>query len=473
MTILVGSLRRAALTRSLALLPVPCALFLLTALPRPMAASPSPAIPTPTATPTVAAPPTPPPSLWGAGLIEACDARETTFIIHGSDFLEVPTVQLGDVSPTRVAFEGEMRLSGTLRGILPAGIYAVAVTNPDGQQARLPDAISIHRGDEHLGPWRCAPRLTVAREMHATAATRDWVYALGGYAGVPISSTERAAINPDGSLGPWRAARPLPQPRSIFSAVATHGYLYVLGGCCDGNDGSKSVYRAAILADGELGPWESMSPLLVPIGQDSAAVWRDHVYAVSPGRSYGAPSESQWTRIAPDGSLEPWRQGPPLMVRRGLGALVATAGFLYAVGGDWAEQSVERAAIQADGTLGPWEPTTSLREIRRQHAVAAAGGYLYAIGGYGQRAATASVERARVQADGSLGPWEPASSLTAPAMNLGAVATGGFLYAVGGGGVNSDLTRVQAAALDPGPTPTAGAMAFFPQIARARTGANW
>jgi len=147
----------------------------------------------------------------------------------------------------------------------------------------------------------------------------------------------------------------------------------------------------------------------------------------------------EWTRVKADGRLEPWRSGPSMQVARGFFAAVAANGWVYAIGGGNGPHgkhllaSVERARIQSNGALGPWqtEPQT-LSRPRRCAKVEAIDGWLYAIGGFDGNLLD-TVERAKILPDGGLGPWqvEP-GRLTMPRYIHSAERIDGALYVVGG-----------------------------------------
>jgi hypothetical protein len=80
-----------------------------------------------------------------------------------------------------------------------------------------------------------------------------------------------------------------------------------------------------------------------------------------------------------------------------------------------------------------WRETAALTIARAGAAVLATGDYLYAIGGVDGIDFLASVEYAPIHADGTLGPWRMTHSLTEPRGFFDAVAYNGYIYAVGGG----------------------------------------
>ncbi len=149
--------------------------------------------------------------------------------------------------------------------------------------------------------------------------------------------------------------------------------------------------------------------------------------------SSNKPRQADWVAgWKPVNSFELPRRAP---------AAVAHNGYLYVVGGiDGNERyvhAVEYAPVKKDGTLGAWRRTSPIIEGRFYNAAVAFNDYLYTLGG-GSGAPgelnypIASVERARIKADGSLGPWQTISQLLTPRRGLKTVLHNNNLYAIGG-----------------------------------------
>jgi Kelch motif len=107
--------------------------------------------------------------------------------------------------------------------------------------------------------------------------------------------------------------------------------------------------------------------------------------------------------------------------------------------------SVERAIINADGSLGPF---TAIRGVtlatpRSGHTSVLIGSFLYVLGGSNTTGILKSVERAVIAADGSLGPFDKVSGLAlANAREAAATAViGTSVYVIGGSGVLGSLER--------------------------------
>lgn len=136
-----------------------------------------------------------------------------------------------------------------------------------------------------------------------------------------------------------------------------------------------------------------------------------------------------------------WATLPSMTLSRRALAAVVHNHHLYAIGGMDGQghyiRSVEYAPIHPDGNIGAWRTTSELNQGRFYLAAVALDNYLYALGGgSGERGndnmPIASVERALVNADGSLGPWQVVGEMTTPRRGLKAVIHGRTIYALGG-----------------------------------------
>jgi hypothetical protein len=151
-----------------------------------------------------------------------------------------------------------------------------------------------------------------------------------------------------------------------------------------------------------------------------------------------------------------WKQLNPLStLRQGLAA-VEVNGFIYAIGGAVGSEflaSTEYAKIRKDGSLGPWKPGPSMHEARGYFDGVFHEGYIYVVGGGNGEAGhnlLRSVERARVQPDGTLSAWEKeAHEMVMPRRCSKIVLIDGSIYAVGGFGGDM-LNSVEHARIEPG-----------------------
>ena len=145
------------------------------------------------------------------------------------------------------------------------------------------------------------------------------------------------------------------------------------------------------------------------------------------------------TQINKDGSLSPWRLTRSLNEERGFFSAAVDQGYLYAIGGGNGPygkhllQSVERAKIQADGSLGPWKTLASQLALpRRCVKVLIKGKRIYALGGFGGTLLD-SVESAAILAHGTLGPWRlETQAMTMPRYVNAAKRVGDLAIVIGG-----------------------------------------
>ena len=310
---------------------------------------------------------------------------------------------------TTVVFPGgdavALQPSGAARTVasVPAGASAGAlvVTAPGGDAAPLPfrrAAFPLALGPSRALPAQtsgaqAAPRLGVERIEPASVRVGDDLYLVGGHDSVPSvhASVERARVFADGSLGAFRdAGASLLVEREGACAVAVGDHIYVIGGQQQAGAYTPLVERATRLADGSLSAFAAASELVT--------------------------------------------------ARRSAGCVVIGES-LYVVGGQIARDpndftgSVERAPLLEDGSLGPFEAvTSSLQAPRARHATLVIDDELLVLGGTtAANYVEASVERAPIADDGSLGAFETLPfALVAPRRDMSALRLDDTLYVIGG-----------------------------------------
>ena len=169
-----------------------------------------------------------------------------------------------------------------------------------------------------------------------------------------------------------------------------------------------------------------LGPLLFIAAIVLVAIW------LSSGSS-NKPKQANW--------VTGWQTLNSFALARRAPAAVAHNGYLYVVGGiDGNERyvhTVEYAPILEDGKLGTWQRTSSILEGRFYNATVAFNGFLYTLGGGSgapgeQNYPIASVERAPINADGSLGPWQNIGQMLTSRRGLKTVLHNNILYAIGG-----------------------------------------
>lgn len=204
------------------------------------------------------------------------------------------------------------------------------------------------------------------------------------------------------------AARELPSllaPRAGHIAVARRPYLYVVGGR-NAAGTTSTVERARVYADDSLGPFRAAGTGLLHPREDAAfAVVGRHLYVIG-GASLGAPrADLEVATFDDEGNLGAFAAAEAgLTVPRAGAAAIVLGRYLYVVGGRSADEelaSVERAPIRSDGSLGPFEAVpASLTAPRRGPALVVVDAFLHVIGGGEQD--PAGIERVKVASSGEL-----------------------------------------------------------------------
>lgn len=142
------------------------------------------------------------------------------------------------------------------------------------------------------------------------------------------------------------------------------------------------------------------------------------------------------SRIAADGSLEPWSTTTPLVEPRSRAGIVWTGSALALVGGlgPVVNTGTPYLGILDGASVTQWKPASSepATSYARLTAVAHAG-RVYAMCGYDNGTEQSRVVSAPLLAGDTLGTWETTASTPLPCASATAVASGDHVYLVVGG----------------------------------------
>jgi len=187
--------------------------------------------------------------------------------------------------------------------------------------------------------------------------------------------------------------------------------------------------------------WKTVAPLQLARRAPAATTYHGYIYVlggIDANDRYVQPVE--YAPILEDGSLGEWKQTSPIIEGRFYNTAIAHNGFIYTLGGgsgDTGKQnypiaSVERAQILPDGSLGPWQTTSQMLSPRRGLKTVIHDNTIYAIGGYDGRFLK-SIEHTTIQADGSLSAWQMQQheSIIDRYIHSAAIA-GDYIYLLGG-----------------------------------------
>jgi len=300
--------------------------------------------------------------------------------------------------------------------------------------------IASAAGDS-LSPWQQTSPLLSPRSGAGIVEVNSLIYAIGGIDGVRfLSTSEYSAIHGDGSLSDWQPGSTLNVERAFFGVAAHKGFIYAVGG---GNGPSghhllRSVERAAIRADGSLGPWRKETELLnFPRRCAKVVAEGDYLYAI--GGFGGTLFDSvERARLNADGSLGPWRLvDNKLTMPRYIHAVAETKDTLYILGGHAqqggnGEAAAEYAKLDGKRDITTWHATAAMQQGRYALAAATHGDTLYALGGMNGATYMDVIEESRIKADGSLSAWRKITPLPAPLADFGTIVHGNWLYVIGG-----------------------------------------
>lgn len=307
-------------------------------------------------------------------------------------------------------------------------LYVIGGVDHRGRYVKTVEYARI-RADGSLSRWRPTAALSTGRFYLAAVYLNGYLYALGGGTGplgsdnTPTALVERAKVHGDGSLAPWRKQAYMTTPRRGLKAVVYKHHIYAIGGY----DGQflHTTERADLDDHGNIEGW-ALQPQKSVLERyiHSAAIWHNKIYLLgghvrNPVKvDYG---DVESTTISPAGDLAPWAiEKSVLQVPRFVASAFAMGGYLYILGGHDASRrlrSVEFAKIDYDGHVGRWRYNAPLRLQRSATALAVNGDTVYVLGGMGDGRILNQVAMARLGDRGLLGHARAAPS-TASALSL-------------------------------------------------------
>lgn len=308
--------------------------------------------------------------------------------------------------------------------------------------------------------WQEQPPLQTARRALAATASGDYLYALGGVdaVGQYVNTVEFAHVLSDGRLEPWQFTTPLPAGRIYHAAVVVQGDLYIAGGgqgeLGDNNTPVASVEKAHILAAGQLGAWQSVSPLTTPRRGLQVVAYRDALYAIG-GYNGSFLKSVERAQVSSQGALSAWQLEPAhAVVDRYIHSATQLGDALYLLGGHvqgsqrMSYGDVEMARIGEQGHVLTWSvEKTNLRAARFMAAAFALGQHLYMLGGHSGGNRLASVEFAPVERGAHVGLWRLTTALPIGRSATAVATHGADVYVLGGvsdAGLLNSVVRARA-----------------------------
>jgi hypothetical protein len=251
------------------------------------------------------------------------------------------------------------------------------------------------------------------------AATGNLVVQTSGGTSTAITFTVAANVAFSPSTISWTSTTALPVGLSghALAAATLRGasstsVVYVVGGADSTNAPRDSVLYATVSSSGAVGTWTTTTVLPVALAFAAAVV--------------ATPANSPVTGNS----------------------------YLYVLGGDSTASgkpvaTVYRGTLAATGAVTGWSTTTALPAAVHSLGAVIFNGSVYVAGGSGSgNAPVATVYRAAIQSDGTLGAWQTLTALPLARSYFGFGLNGTFLYAFGGdsGTVTPNDSSVAASA---------------------------
>lgn len=296
----------------------------------------------------------------------------------------------------------------------PTHLYVIGGIDNQGHYVREVEFAPI-LADGNLGQWQKSSPLNEGRFYLASVIVGQYLYALGGGTGSvgdnnqPTATVERSRIKNDGSLDNWEIVSYMQLPRRGLKAIVTNNRIYAIGGYS--GIFLKSTEYASVNPDGQLSEW-ILDPQESHLDRyiHSASFLNGRIYLLgghvqnSSQISYGDVESS---RVSAVGALNPWQiETSKLLTARFIASSFALNKHLYILGGHNGGvrlKTVEFARVFKNGRISNWSHTTPLNTPRSAAATAVSGKYVYVLGGMGDTNALNSVEFATSSDSGQLG----------------------------------------------------------------------
>jgi N-acetylneuraminic acid mutarotase len=208
-----------------------------------------------------------------------------------------------------------------------------------------------------------------------------------------------------------------------------------------GGETADSEEVAVNIGEVELGPeigsWTATTAFTTGRASHTSVVHNGYVYVLGgfdDGSNY--LNDVQYAKINADGTIGSWNNTTSFTTVRDFHTSVVHNGYVYVLGGfDGSNKlnDVQYAKINADGTVGPWNSTTSFTTERGGHTSVVYNGYLYVIGGSTDLSNYFNdVQYAKIKADGTVGPWNSTTPFITSRWGHTSVVLNGYVYVIGG-----------------------------------------
>lgn len=264
-------------------------------------------------------------------------------------------------------------------------ILAVGGFDGDGP-AHILDVVEA-REVKGSGTWRELAPMPTERTNLATTEVGGLVYAIGGIG--PSPHTTDVVERYDPRSGRWATSRPLPQPRDGAGAAGLGGLLYVAGGFIALGGNNFEITNSVLVYDPKQDSWRSVAPMPTARERLRLVASGGYLYAIGGAAPTGQslatverydPRSNSWVTMNPmaESRYLPCAVETRVGERR---VLVVVGGFEYASDGTFVDGRSTTEVL--DLASGRWTLLDVLLPSKRgSHDCATeADGTVLAIGG--------------------------------------------------------------------------------------------
>ena len=255
-------------------------------------------------------------------------------------------------------------------------------------------------------------------------------------------------VNADGTIT-WGSATtpgiPLPPGSRLHTTfVVAYSRLFMIGGYDNGVGSRTDTYSAAINADGSIGSWIQGPALLTAVHGAKVVITKNRMYVIGGETSAEPVSRVQTITIGSSGFTGSWNVAPSLPVALADHSVAVVKNRIYVFGGnsgrDGYRNTVYMTEVGIDGVMGNWVQTNPLPVTSAYNLAFVVNSTVYLMVGYNGTTRVATMYRAAINADGTLGDWTLSSPLHTAIGSANVYITGGKVTILGTIGNDSSYT---------------------------------
>ena len=323
--------------------------------------------------------------------------------------------------------------------------------------------------DGTIGAWvTTGITIPFSPQRGSLVATKTRIYYLGGTNNDDValdtntSQVYSISVNTDGSLGSWTQGPNLPYRHVLGDAVIIKDKLHLLGGYEDtvitagsivtSIPGKENIADYTHFFDGTINKFDGTS-----ISGNVILQGEVDTNFTMPGN--GKPWQQQYQiNSAQSDEIGGWMSGANLTEARGwTNSAVVTNKFVYLLGGGNGVSRgsiIQRASINADGTIGAWSGNGNIPAGLSDCASFVTKNRVYLVGGqtdtpsYANPTIVSTTYYAPINSDGTLGTWTAGPALPGALSHTNVVVTKNRVYAITGWTTGSPTNVIYTAPID-------------------------